>query len=89
MKSMWLSLCAVLLLVAGPAVAESKATLVFGVSAEIHILDPGVSGDNYDWRQIYPCYDRLVKNKVVNGEGSTEVEPQAATSWTVSDDGTM
>ncbi len=87
MKNMWLSLCAVLLLIAGPAVAEDKTTLVVGVSSDIHTLDPGVSSDNYDWRQIYPCYDRLVKYKVVNGEGSTEVEPQAAESWTVSDDG--
>ncbi|MBE0583203.1 MAG: ABC transporter substrate-binding protein [Desulfofustis sp.] len=89
MKNMWLLVCAVLLLVAGPAVAEDKGTLVVGVSSDIHTLDPGVSSDNYDWRQIYPCYDRLVKYKVVNGEGSTEVEPQAAESWTVSDDGTV
>lgn len=89
MKKLWLSLCIFLLLIAGPAVAEDKTTLVVGVSSDIHTLDPGVSSDNYDWRQIYPCYDRLVKYKVVNGEGSTEVEPQAAESWTVSDDGTV
>jgi peptide/nickel transport system substrate-binding protein len=71
------------------AFAADKNTLVVGVSSDIHTLDPGVSSDNYDWRQIYPCYDRLVKYKVINGKGSTEVEPQAAESWTVSKDGTV
>lgn len=69
--------------------AAGPDTLVVGVSSDIHTLDPGVSSDNYDWRQIYPCYDRLVKYKVVDGKGSTEVEPQAAESWTVSEDGTL
>jgi peptide/nickel transport system substrate-binding protein len=63
-----------------------KDTLIVGVSSDIHLLDPAVSSDNFDWRQIYPSYDRLVKYKVVNGEGSTEVEPMAAESWTVSPD---
>jgi peptide/nickel transport system substrate-binding protein len=78
-----------MLLFVGPALAENQETLVVGVSSDIHTLDPGVSSDNYDWRQIYPCYDRLVKYKVINGEGSTEVEPQAAESWSVSADGTI
>lgn len=69
--------------------AAGPDTLVVGVSSDIHTLDFGVSSDNYDWRQIYPCYDRLVKYKVINGKGSTEVEPQAAESWTVSEDGTV
>ena len=69
--------------------AAGTDTLVVGVSSDIHTLDPGVSSDNYDWRQIYPCYDRLVKYKVVDGRGSTEVGPQAAESWTVSDDGVV
>jgi peptide/nickel transport system substrate-binding protein len=74
---------------AAPAWASGTDTLVIGVSSDIHTLDPGVSSDNYDWRQIYPCYDRLVKYRVVGGKGSTEVEPQAAESWTVSGDGTV
>ena len=74
---------------AGVLGAAGTDTLVVGVSSDIHTLDPGVSSDNYDWRQIYPCYDRLVKYKVVDGRGSTEVEPHAAESWTVSDDGTV
>ena len=69
-----------------PGFGADKDTLVVGVSSDVHTLDPAVSSDNYDWRQIYPAYDRLVKYKVVNGEGSTEVEPMAAESWTVSPD---
>ncbi len=71
----------------GPVGALDKDTLVVGVSSDIHLLDPAVSSDNYDWRQIYPSYDRLVKYKVVNGGGSTEVEPMVAESWSVSPDG--
>lgn len=74
---------------AAPLLAASKDVLVVGVSSDIHTLDPAVSSDNYDWRQIYPSYDRLVKYKVVNGTGSTEVEPMAAESWAVSDEGTV
>jgi peptide/nickel transport system substrate-binding protein len=69
--------------------AAGQDTLVVGVSSDIHTLDSGVSSDNYDWRQIYPCYDRLVKYKVIGGKGSTEVEPQTAESWKVSADGTV
>jgi len=78
-----------LVLVGIPAIvtAAGKDTLVVGVSSDIHTLDFSVSSDNYDWRQIYPCYDRLVKYKTIDGKGSTEVEPQAAESWTVSNDG--
>ena len=70
-----------------PALAADNDTLVVGVSSDIHTLDPGVSSDNYDWREIYPCYDRLVKYKTQDGKGLTEVEPMAAESWTVSEDG--
>ncbi len=70
-----------------PALATDADVLVVGVSSDIHTLDPAVSSDNYDWRQIYPCYDRLVKYKVVSGRGYTEVEPMAAEKVDVSDDG--
>ena len=36
--------------------AAGPDTLVVGVPSDIHTLDSGVSSDNYDWRQIYPCY---------------------------------
>lgn len=67
--------------------ATPKDTLVVGVASDPSVLDPGVSSDNFDWREIYPAYDRLVKYKVVDGKGSTEVEPMLAESWAVSDDG--
>lgn len=71
----------------GAALCAGSDTLFIGVSSDIHTLDFSVSSDNFDWRQIYPCYDRLVKYKTIDGKGSTEVEPMAAESWTVSDDG--
>ena len=88
-KALWMLTlaCGMWLSAAGSPWGADKDTLVVGVSSDIHLLDPAVSSDNYDWRQIYPSYDRLVKYKVVGGEGSTEVEPMAAESWTVSPDG--
>lgn len=82
-------LCLSLLWLPTSGTAAGPDTLVVGVPSDIHTLDLGVSSDNYDWRQIYPCYDRLVKYQTIDGKGSTEVEPQAAESWTVSDDGTV
>jgi peptide/nickel transport system substrate-binding protein len=82
-------LCLSLLWLPTSGTAAGTDTLVVGVPSDIHTLDPGVSSDNYDWRQIYPCYDRLVKYRTIDGKGSTEVEPQVAESWTVSDDGTV
>ncbi len=79
--------CISVLIFGNMAAGADKDTLVVGVSSDIHLLDPAVSSDNFDWRQIYPSYDRLVKYKVIGGEGSTEVEPMAAESWTVSPDG--
>ncbi|MBW1711861.1 MAG: ABC transporter substrate-binding protein [Deltaproteobacteria bacterium] len=75
---------AVAMALGGPsALAAGKDTLVIGVSSDIHTLDPAVTMANWDWRQSWPCYNRLVRYK----QGSTEVEPSAAESWTVSDDG--
>ena len=82
-------LCLSLLWLPTSGTAAGPDTLVVGVPSDIHTLDPGVSSDNYDWREIYPCYDRLVKYRTIDGKGSTEVEPQVAESWTVSDDGTI
>ena len=67
--------------------AIPKDVLVIGVSSDIHTLDPAVSSDNYDWREIYPCYERLVQYKTRDDKGLTEVEPMLATSWDVSEDG--
>ena len=38
----------------GPASNRRAAWLDSNLSFNIHLLDPAVSCDNYDWRQIYP-----------------------------------
>ena len=83
----FLALIMLLTLFSAPARAAGNDTLVVGVPSDLRTLDPGVSLDNYDWREIYPCYERLVRYKVVDGKGSTEVEPHVAESWSISDDG--
>ena len=67
--------------------AQDKKTLIIGTASDIHTLDPAVSMDNSDWRQTYPAYDRLVRYEVVKGQGTTRVEPFAASAWSVSGDG--
>ncbi len=57
--------------------------ITVGVASDIRTLDPSISMDNFDRRQIYPCYDRLVAYK----PGCTEVTPSAAESWSASEDG--
>ena len=61
--------------------------LVVGIAFDLATLDPAVTMDNASWKVTYPCYDRLVQYKVVDGKSTTEVEPMAAESWTVSEDG--
>ncbi len=58
-----------------------------GKSGDPDNLDPAVTVTNNSWTAVYPCYERLVKFKVVDGKGSTDVEGDVATSWTASDDG--
>lgn len=67
--------------------AAPKNVLVVGVASDPSVLDPAVTMDNYDWRQTYAVYDRLVRYKITDGLGTTEVEPMAAESWAASDDG--
>ncbi|HWR40957.1 MAG TPA: ABC transporter substrate-binding protein, partial [Patescibacteria group bacterium] len=62
-------------------------TLVIAMASDLATLDPAVTMDNASWKITYPCYDRLVKYKVVEGKSTTEVEPMAAESWSVSEDG--
>ncbi|MDU2065444.1 MAG: ABC transporter substrate-binding protein [Sporomusaceae bacterium] len=64
-----------------------KDTLIIGMASDLATLDPAVSMDNASWKITYPSYDRLVQYKTVDGKSSTEVEPMAAESWTVSPDG--
>jgi len=71
-----------------PALAATPPdVLVIGISDDVDNLDPHVTMTNRSWAVTYPAYQRLVRYKVENGVGSTEVEPDLATGWTVSDDG--
>ncbi len=82
------ALLAVALLVATPLwSAPPKDILVVGVASDPNTMDPAVTIDNFDMRQILPVYDRLVQYKTVDGLGTTEVEPMLATSWEPSEDG--
>lgn len=70
-----------------PASAATAAdTLVIGKPADLQTVDPGVTFDNNDWTVTYPAYQRLMRYKVENGKGSTDVEGDLASGWTVSPD---
>jgi peptide/nickel transport system substrate-binding protein len=70
-----------------PVMAAAPAdTLVIGKPADPQTLDPGVTFDNNDWTVTYPAYQRLMKYKVEDGKGSTEVEGDLASEWSTSAD---
>src|SRR5690606_34188735 len=71
----------------GPAQAADPHTLVIGKSGDPDNLDPAVTMTNNSWTATYPAYERLVRFKVEDGRGTTEVEGELAESWTTSDDG--
>jgi len=58
-------------------------TLVIGKTQDPQTLDPAVTMDNNDWTVTYPCYQRLMRYKVVKGVGSTSVDGDLAESWKV------
>lgn len=65
-----------------PAGATGLKTLVIGKSGDPDNLDPAVTITNNSWTASYPAYERLVRFK----GGSTDIEPEVATSWKTSDD---
>ena len=70
-----------------PALATQPDELVLGKSGDPDTLDPAVTVTNNSWTATYPAYERLLKFKVVDGKGSTEIEGDIAKSWSSSDDG--
>lgn len=71
-----------------PALAATPPdVLVIGIAGDVDNLDPHVTMTNRSWAVTYYAYERLVRYKVQDGVGLTEVEPDLATGWTVSDDG--
>lgn len=70
-----------------PAKATERDTLVMGKSGDPDNLDPAVTVTNDSWTATYPSYERLVRFKVENGKGSTDIEGELAKSWEASADG--
>ena len=59
--------------------------LIVGQIAEPKALDPAAVTAVNDFRILMNVYDGLVRYK----DGTLEVEPSLATSWDISDDGTV
>lgn len=78
---------ALLLAGSNSARAAEQDVLVIGQSGDPDNLDPAVTVTNNSWTAMYPGYERLVKFKVKDGKGLTEVEGDIAKSWTASADG--
>lgn len=77
---------AVLGVASGGAVAQTPPNvLVVGQIAEPKSLDPHAVTAVNDFRILMNVYDGLVRYK----DGTLEVEPALAESWTVNDDGTV
>jgi peptide/nickel transport system substrate-binding protein len=69
----------------GPAQAQTPpGVLIVGQIAEPKSLDPHAVTAVNDFRILMNVYDGLVRYK----DGTLEVEPSLAESWTISDDGT-
>ncbi|SON58097.1 Hemin-binding lipoprotein [Hartmannibacter diazotrophicus] len=78
------AIAAATLLFAAPSWAQSPPNvLIVGQIAEPKSLDPHVDTAVNDFRILMNLYDGLVRYK----DGTLEVEPSLATSWTISDDG--
>ena len=71
---------------AAPVTAQTPpGVLVVGQIAEPKALDPAAVTAVNDFRILMNVYDGLVRYK----SGTLEVEPALATSWDISDDGTV
>ncbi|NNU63448.1 ABC transporter substrate-binding protein [Ochrobactrum soli] len=81
------ALAAMALAIAGPAMPSLAQTppnvLIVGQIAEPQSLDPHTVTATNDFRILVNIYDGLVRYK----DGTLEVEPALAESWTISDDG--
>src|SRR3546814_4179608 len=63
-----------------PSSATETDVLVVGKAGDADNLDPAVTMTNNSWTATYPAYERLVRFKVENGRGMTEVEGDLARS---------
>lgn len=87
LKTLILAASALLLAAPLPVGATETDILVVGKAGDADNLDPAVTMTNNSWTITYPAYERLVRFKVEDGHGSTEVEGDLAESWATSDDG--
>jgi peptide/nickel transport system substrate-binding protein len=86
-RGLFTAACAVAALgsLPGPAAAQTPpGVLVVGQIAEPKSLDPHAVTAVNDFRILMNVYDGLVRYK----DGTLEVEPALAESWTISEDGT-
>src|SRR6478672_4448994 len=87
MKRLLLSAVAALALIAAvPALADAPkqgGAAVFTFNNDLTTLDPAIGYDWQNWSVIKSIFDGLMDYK----PGSTELEPDLAKSYTVSDDG--
>ncbi len=63
--------------------AQFKDTIVIGVTDKVTDLDPANAYDFYTWEVLTNVMSGLVKYK----PGTSQIVPDLATNWTVSDDG--
>jgi peptide/nickel transport system substrate-binding protein len=83
-KFLFLALSLVVLIAAiGLSTAAAQKILVYAKGSDPRGLDPAYVDDGESAKIIVNIYDTLVKYK----QGSTEIEPDLATSWTKSPDG--
>ena len=80
------ALAAAALLFASPGYTQTPPNvLIVGQIAEPKSLDPAADTAVNDFRILVNMYDGLVRYK----DGTLEVEPSLATSWDISEDGTV
>lgn len=80
-----LSLCYITMMLSTAWAATPNNVLVVGQVAEPKSLDPQAVTAVNDFRILVNLYDGLVRYK----DGSLEVEPALASSWKISEDGTV
>jgi peptide/nickel transport system substrate-binding protein len=73
----------VLFFVSSSSLAAASGTLIFGRGGDSVALDPAVSTDSESFNVTDHIYETLVRFK----NGTTEIEPGLAESWSVSADG--
>jgi peptide/nickel transport system substrate-binding protein len=72
---------------AAAAAAAGADRLILAKPSDPDTLDPHVAQSNNSLTVTCATYETLVKFKIVDGRGSTEIEPSIAESWTSSADG--